>query len=57
VDDPLLDIAKGLRARQRWKAEYFAGSKAIIQTWISIQGLSIEALGIPTNMFTVMFIL
>jgi citrate synthase len=53
VKDPLLDIAKGLEA-VALKDEYFV-SRKLYPNVDFYSGIIYRALGIPTNMFTVMF--
>ncbi len=53
VQDPLLDIAKGLEA-VALKDEYFV-SRKLYPNVDFYSGIIYRALGIPTNMFTVMF--
>lgn len=55
VNDPLLDIAKGLE-EEALKDEYFI-SRNLYPNVDFYSGLIYKALGIPTNMFTVMFVL
>jgi citrate synthase len=55
VEDPLLDIAKGLEA-VALKDEYFV-SRKLYPNVDFYSGIIYRALGIPTNMFTVMFAL
>lgn len=55
VQDPLLDIAKGLE-RNALEDEYFAARK-LFPNVDFYSGIIYKALGIPTNMFTVMFAL
>jgi citrate synthase len=55
VDDPLLDIAKGLEA-EALKDEYFVQRK-LYPNVDFYSGIIYKALGIPTNMFTAMFVL
>ena len=53
VEDPLLDIAKGLE-KTALSDEYFAARK-LFPNVDFYSGIIYKALGIPTNMFTVMF--
>jgi citrate synthase len=53
VNDPLLDIAKGLE-EVALKDEYFV-SRKLYPNVDFYSGIIYRALGIPTNMFTVMF--
>lgn len=55
VEDPLLDIAKGLE-KTALSDEYFAKRK-LFPNVDFYSGIIYKALGIPTNMFTVMFAL
>ena len=55
VQDPLLDIAKGLEEEAR-KDDYFV-SRNLYPNVDFYSGIIYKALGIPTNMFTVMFVL
>lgn len=55
VQDPLLDIAKGLE-NTALEDEYFAARK-LFPNVDFYSGIIYKALGIPTNMFTVMFAL
>jgi citrate synthase len=55
VQDPLLDIAKGLE-KTALEDEYFAARK-LFPNVDFYSGIIYKALGIPTNMFTVMFAL
>ena len=55
VEDPLLDIAKGLE-RTALEDDYFAQRK-LFPNVDFYSGIIYKALGIPTNMFTVMFAL
>ncbi|MCT4641066.1 MAG: citrate synthase [Bacteriovoracaceae bacterium] len=55
VNDPLLDIAKGLETTAL-NDEYFAARK-LFPNVDFYSGIIYKALGIPTNMFTVMFAL
>jgi citrate synthase len=55
VQDPLLDIAKGLE-KSALSDEYFAARK-LFPNVDFYSGIIYKALGIPTNMFTVMFAL
>lgn len=55
VEDPLLDIAKGLE-KTALSDEYFAARK-LFPNVDFYSGIIYKALGIPTNMFTVMFAL
>ncbi|MAX66152.1 MAG: citrate synthase [Halobacteriovoraceae bacterium] len=55
VEDPLLDIAKGLETTAL-SDEYFAKRK-LFPNVDFYSGIIYKALGIPTNMFTVMFAL
>jgi citrate synthase len=55
VNDPLLDIAKGLEA-EALKDEYFVQRK-LYPNVDFYSGIIYKALGIPTNMFTAMFVL
>lgn len=55
VQDPLLDIAKGLE-KTALSDEYFAKRK-LFPNVDFYSGIIYKALGIPTNMFTVMFAL
>ncbi len=55
TDDPLLDIAKGLE-QAALNDEYFAARK-LYPNVDFYSGIIYKALGIPTNMFTVMFAL
>ncbi|MBL7664363.1 MAG: citrate synthase [Bacteriovoracaceae bacterium] len=55
VDDPLLEIAKGLEA-EALKDPYFVERK-LYPNVDFYSGIIYRALGIPTNMFTVMFAL
>ncbi|MBT4791268.1 MAG: citrate synthase [Halobacteriovoraceae bacterium] len=55
VQDPLLDIANGLEATAL-SDEYFA-SRKLFPNVDFYSGIIYKALGIPTNMFTVMFAL
>ncbi len=55
VEDPLLDIAKGLE-KTALSDEYFAQRK-LFPNVDFYSGIIYKALGIPTNMFTVMFAL
>ena len=55
VQDPLLDIAKGLE-KTALSDEYFAARK-LFPNVDFYSGIIYKALGIPTNMFTVMFAL
>ncbi len=55
VQDPLLDIAKGLETTAL-SDEYFAARK-LFPNVDFYSGIIYKALGIPTNMFTVMFAL
>lgn len=55
VDDPLLDIAKELEERVR-KDDYFI-SRNLYPNVDFFSGIIYRAIGIPTNMFTVMFAL
>jgi citrate synthase len=55
VEDPLLDIAKGLE-KTALEDEYFAQRK-LFPNVDFYSGIIYKALGIPTNMFTVMFAL
>lgn len=55
VNDPLLDIAKGLE-KEALSDEYFAARK-LFPNVDFYSGIIYKALGIPTNMFTVMFAL
>ncbi len=55
VQDPLLDIAKGLE-KTALQDEYFVQRK-LFPNVDFYSGIIYKALGIPTNMFTVMFAL
>jgi citrate synthase len=55
VKDPLLDIARGLES-EALKDEYFSERK-LFPNVDFYSGIIYKALGIPTNMFTVMFAL
>jgi citrate synthase len=55
VQDPLLDIAKGLEEEAR-SDDYFV-SRNLYPNVDFYSGIIYKALGIPTNMFTVMFVL
>ena len=55
VEDPMLDIAKGLESTAL-SDEYFA-SRKLFPNVDFYSGIIYKALGIPTNMFTVMFAL
>ena len=55
VEDPLLDIAKGLE-KKALEDEYFSARK-LFPNVDFYSGIIYKALGIPTNMFTVMFAL
>ena len=55
VKDPLLDIAKGLE-EEALKDAYFVDRK-LYPNVDFYSGIIYRALGIPTNMFTVMFVL
>ena len=55
VQDPLLDIAKGLE-KTALEDEYFSARK-LFPNVDFYSGIIYKALGIPTNMFTVMFAL
>jgi citrate synthase len=55
VDDPLLDIAKGLEA-EALNDPYFK-ERNLYPNVDFYSGIIYRALGIPTNMFTVMFVL
>ncbi|MFT6632933.1 MAG: citrate synthase [Bacteriovoracaceae bacterium] len=55
VQDPMLDIAKGLESTAL-SDEYFA-SRKLFPNVDFYSGIIYKALGIPTNMFTVMFAL
>jgi citrate synthase len=55
VKDPLLDIAKGLE-EEALKDPYFVERK-LYPNVDFYSGIIYRALGIPTNMFTVMFVL
>jgi citrate synthase len=55
VEDPLLDIAKGLE-KTALEDEYFSARK-LFPNVDFYSGIIYKALGIPTNMFTVMFAL
>ena len=55
IKDPLLDIAKGLE-RTALEDEYFVARK-LFPNVDFYSGIIYKALGIPTNMFTVMFAL
>ncbi len=55
IDDPVLDIAKGLEA-EALKDPYFVERK-LYPNVDFYSGIIYRALGIPTNMFTVMFVL
>ncbi|OUR96757.1 citrate (Si)-synthase [Halobacteriovorax marinus] len=55
VNDPLLNIAKGLE-EQALKDEYFVKRK-LYPNVDFYSGIIYKALGIPTNMFTAMFVL
>lgn len=55
VEDPLLDIAKGLE-KVALEDEYFSARK-LFPNVDFYSGIIYKALGIPTNMFTVMFAL
>ncbi len=55
VDDPLLDIAKELEERVR-KDDYFV-SRNLYPNVDFYSGIIYRAIGIPTDMFTVMFAL
>ncbi len=55
VNDPLLDIAKGLE-EEALKDPYFVDRK-LYPNVDFYSGIIYRALGIPTNMFTVMFVL
>ena len=55
TEDPLLDIAKGLE-KEALEDEYFAQRK-LYPNVDFYSGIIYKALGIPTNMFTVMFVL
>ena len=55
VSDPLLDIAKGLEEEAR-KDDYFV-SRNLYPNVDFYSGIIYKALGIPTNMFTGMFVL
>lgn len=55
VHDPLLDIAKGLEEEAR-SDDYFV-SRNLYPNVDFYSGIIYKALGIPTNMFTVMFVL
>ena len=55
VNDPLLEIAKGLEA-EALKDEYFVQRK-LYPNVDFYSGIIYKALGIPTNMFTAMFVL
>ncbi len=55
VQDPLLDIAKGLE-EEALKDDYFV-QRNLYPNVDFYSGIIYKALGIPTNMFTVMFVL
>lgn len=55
IEDPLLDIAKGLSKEAR-EDEYFA-SRKLFPNVDFYSGIIYKALNIPTNMFTVLFAL
>ena len=55
IQDPLLDIAKGLEA-EALKDQYFVDRK-LYPNVDFYSGIIYKALNIPTNMFTVMFVL
>lgn len=55
IQDPLLDIARGLEEEAR-KDEYFV-SRNLYPNVDFYSGIIYKALGIPTDMFTVMFVL
>lgn len=55
IQDPLLDIARGLEEEAR-KDEYFV-QRNLYPNVDFYSGIIYKALGIPTNMFTVMFVL
>jgi citrate synthase len=55
IEDPLLDIARGLEEEAR-KDEYFV-QRNLYPNVDFYSGIIYKALGIPTDMFTVMFVL